>query len=763
MQTAGGRRLAFRTPSSFARHFAPAALLPLVLAVLATPVAATKPGRARLPHQRPPPEAAAALPAIPGGFLETAVSGVVRPPLGAAQLQALLPARGPFLFPPPYATQGARITSTGDCGGGNCVEPVGYSYWRNINSHEADGSLLILLGLNRSRGGGGPSLFRFDKTTREVTNLGPLFPASSPLSFRSAEGWYWSASRPTTLYLDDGPRLVRYDVATQTFETVFDASTSFGPGVVIRQMHSSDDDRVHSATLQSAVTSQPQGCVVYDEATSHLRLFAKIGVFNECHVDKSGRWLMSLEDVDGRYDLEMRIIDLQTGAERLVWDQQGAAGHADLGYGYVVGTDNWNEHANAVLLWDLARDPLSPVLVSHTNDWSAPAPNHIAHGNARGDLPPSRQFACGSGVSRVPALWANEIICFRLDGAAPVLVVAPVMTDPDAPGAQDDYALEPKGNLDVTGRYFLWTSNAAGGRLDAFLVEIPSALLLGLPEIAAPPRLLVSASPAAVAPGGTITYTLAYDNPGPAPLAGALLRDRLPEGTSLVAASPGASVSTREVSWSIGALLPGVAGAAALTVRVDTAPSGGRPVIHGGSVLDTASSASVFANPVSTPVIGGTAPSVASATESDSGSIYLPRGWRVNVTVRGAGFAPGAAVDLGAGIACGAAAVIGPDRLTVPVSVDAGAAPGARDLTITNPGGLSANLSAGLQVVSSPDLLPDCRVDGFDLNVLARAWNSRVTDPQYQATADLDGDGEVGPLDLTIFAEFLGGPVGACP
>jgi hypothetical protein len=35
----------------------------------------------------------------------------------------------------------------------------------------------------------------------------------------------------------------------------------------------------------------------------------------------------------------------------------------------------------------------------------------------------------------------------------------------------------PKGNLDVTGRYFIWTSNTAGGRLDAFIVKIPSHLL----------------------------------------------------------------------------------------------------------------------------------------------------------------------------------------------------------------------------------------------------------------------------------------------
>jgi hypothetical protein len=56
------------------------------------------------------------------------------------------------------------------------------------------------------------------------------------------------------------------------------------------------------------------------------------------------------------------------------------------------------------------------------------------------------------------------------------VVVAQVMTDLDAPGGDvdgDDYAQLPKGSLDVTGRYFLWTTNLGGNRLDAFLVKIP--------------------------------------------------------------------------------------------------------------------------------------------------------------------------------------------------------------------------------------------------------------------------------------------------
>jgi hypothetical protein len=86
---------------------------------------------------------------------------------------------------------------------------------------------------------------------------------------------------------------------------------------------------------------------------------------------------------------------------------------------------------------------------------------------------------------------ADEIVCFRLnpdhnaDGGLDVLVVAQVMTDLDAAGGRDfdgdDYEQLPKGNLDVTGEYFLWTTNLGGNRLDAFLVKIPSHRLTDMP------------------------------------------------------------------------------------------------------------------------------------------------------------------------------------------------------------------------------------------------------------------------------------------
>src|SRR5580765_5383383 len=94
--------------------------------------------------------------AAPGGFVEVASSTTVRPLMTPAEIERLLPARGMFTFPPPYLTQGIRLTNATDCSGADCVASVGGSSWRNINNHVGRKAMYVLLTLDRKRGGGGP-------------------------------------------------------------------------------------------------------------------------------------------------------------------------------------------------------------------------------------------------------------------------------------------------------------------------------------------------------------------------------------------------------------------------------------------------------------------------------------------------------------------------------------------------------------------------------------------------------------------------------
>jgi hypothetical protein len=497
------------------------------LLVLLAALAATAAGSSR---------AASAQAAAPGGFLETAPTSAVRPLLTAAQIQSLLPARGRFTFPAPYLTTGIRISNATDCGGSDCVNYVGYSYWRNMNNHVGSNTMLVFLGLDRSRGGPGPSLFTYDKTTDQVQNAGPLFAPADPLSWESGEGWYWSATQPNTLYVHQttGSQLLRYDAATGQVHTVFDVAPQFGSDRYIWQPHSSNDDRVHSATLKQQGTWDDLGCVVYREDTGAFTFYPKGHTYDECQIDKSGRYLLIKQNVTGANGEDNVIVDLQTGTQRVLTDQQGAGGHSDTGHGHVVAADNWYSQPNTTRLWNLATNPItqSGSVVYYGTDWNVEAPAHVSWTNARAGVPVASQYACGSSASAVNSPLANEIFCFMLDGSMHLLVVAPVMTGLGAAGGGSDaYAKMPKGNLDVTGQYFIWTSNMRGARLDAFIVKVPSDLLTGLstpsgppppgppppgpPPDTTPPTVSLTAPASGAAVSGTVTVSAsASDNVG---------------------------------------------------------------------------------------------------------------------------------------------------------------------------------------------------------------------------------------------------------
>ncbi|MEX0902946.1 MAG: LamG-like jellyroll fold domain-containing protein [Pseudohongiellaceae bacterium] len=384
----------------------------------------------------------------------------------------MLPSRGKFTFPSPYNTEGVRITNGSDCGGSDCVNYVGYSYWRNMNNHVGQDTMLIFLGLDRSRGGSGPTLFEYNKVTDQVRNLGPLFNSSTSYSYASGEGWYFSATKPTKLYMNNGPRILRYDVITGAFETVFDVSSRLN-NVYLHQMHSSSDDRVHSATVRASGGGS-QGCMVYFEDNKQFKFFPRKGDYDECQVDKSGDWLVIKENIDGANGEDNRVVNLRNFSERTILDPQGAGGHSDMGNGYMVASDNWGDQPNTHRLWKFDQNPLNGVAIYNSATWGVPTPSHLSHSNAKPGVPADEQIACGSSASNSTAPGANEVICFRLDRTRDVLVVAPVMTDMNTSGGRSSYAKAPKGNLDITGEYFLWTSNAGGSRLDAFIVKVPT-------------------------------------------------------------------------------------------------------------------------------------------------------------------------------------------------------------------------------------------------------------------------------------------------
>jgi hypothetical protein len=222
------------------------------------------------------------------------------------------------------------------------------------------------------------------------------------------------------------------------------------------------------------------------ESTKTFRWYPKVGVFDECNLDKSGRWTISLEDLGVANDIAMRIFDNQSGQETRISGPAGTLGHLDTGFGYAVGADNHNALPNASILWTFSPSMAQGPVIHYNVNWNVAAAQHITHGNAKANVPLSQQIACGSDASTNYSVQ-NEIVCFRIDNTDQELVVAPVMTDPNASGGCCDfYSRQPKGNLDITGKFFIWTTNLGGNRMDAFLVKVPSQLLLGGTDVTAP-------------------------------------------------------------------------------------------------------------------------------------------------------------------------------------------------------------------------------------------------------------------------------------
>ena len=425
------------------------------------------------------------------GLVESATGNGLRSPVSGRNVPS---ARGGS-FPAPYNTQAVRITTAADCGGGDCVNPVGYSSWSNINNHVGSDTMLIFLGLK----GQGATLFSYNKNTGETSNRGALFAGDNtfgwaPLS--TGEGWYFSATRPHALYINEptGSRLFRYDVIAHAWETVFDMSGRF-PNKYLWQVHSSNDDRVHSFTVRDKGSYAMEGCAVYREDRHAFTYYPrKGGDFDECQIDKSGRWLVIKEQLDGQSGEDNRVIDVDSNTERVLNDPDGAAGHSDIGYGYMVAEDNFNSQPGAVRVWDFNKElrggqPSSPIhgqgtLVYQLTSWTSGL-GHVAHGNSKPGIPLDQQMACASNANRENLPRVNEIVCFRLNDSLNALVVAPNLTDLNA-SAGDNYSKLPKGNLDITGEYFIWTSNAGTGRIDAFMVKIPVDRL-GASSSGAPP------------------------------------------------------------------------------------------------------------------------------------------------------------------------------------------------------------------------------------------------------------------------------------
>ena len=295
------------------------------------------------------------------------------------------------------------------------------------------------------------------------------------------------------------------------------------------------------------------------------------------------------------------------------------------------------------------------------------------------------------------------------------------------------------------------TAPAAGAPVTTTVTSNP---LLSLTVTDAPEPVLASAN---------LTYTIAFSNSGNSPATGCTLTAPVPSGTTFVSATGGGTPAGTTVTWGLGTLNAGVSGSVQMIVTVPASATSGSVITASGITLDSNETGAVTADPAYTSVTDPNAPTVTSAVELVTNSTYLVRGSQQLVQVTGTAFLDGAVVNLSPDISAGPPTVKGSTSLTDVLTIANGATLGPRTVSVTNPNGHMGSLPNALRVVKKSDVNNDCRSDGIDLNALARSWNDASSDPGYNPTVDYDGDGYVGPEDLTVFVVQFGKQQPGCP
>ena len=255
----------------------------------------------------------------------------------------------------------------------------------------------------------------------------------------------------------------------------------------IFQPHSSDDDRVHSATVQDSSFARLRLRRLSGSVTTKRFQFSRRdrgNFIDECHVDKSGNWLMLLE-VTPSGSLNNRVVDLRNGTITTIDDVQGALGHLDMGYGYAVGADNWNPLPNATILLKFpvtrTQRPIGPV-VHFNKRWDIAAANHIAHGNARAGAPETQYRLRQQRQSRRRHGGRDRLLLARRESVCGWIARCPRGGAGDDRSRRGRRPRRQRRRLSAGSRraiwtspagYFIWTTNMGGDRLDAFLVKVP--------------------------------------------------------------------------------------------------------------------------------------------------------------------------------------------------------------------------------------------------------------------------------------------------
>lgn len=295
------------------------------------------------------------------------------------------------------------------------VNPIGMSYWRNINQHRNQSILKVFLSINDEI-----TIFSIDKSNLQVLGVRKLG------IHHTGEGCYFSALDPSLLYVTMDSRLLAVNIDTGENKLIWRSE-----GNNLWQCHSSYDEKVHSATIKDA-DYNIIAWGVFDGAEKHFTIGTEP---DECQIDKSGKYLLIKEN---DYN---RIINVEDGIEVLL-PRRGRLGHSDCGFDCALGEVDYR--AGGVDLITLSTQERRELFT--LGIWNL---GYVS-------------FALNQEFFLVSAS-NNQLIKIQMNGN--FNVVCDLMTE------NQEYNNRPKANLCPEGEYAVWTA-FVNGTLNAYLVRV---------------------------------------------------------------------------------------------------------------------------------------------------------------------------------------------------------------------------------------------------------------------------------------------------
>lgn len=307
--------------------------------------------------------------------------------------------------------------------------PIGMSYWNNINNHSGRDTFLIFLSISDII-----HIFTISKQTLTVIE------SKVTSIVHTGEGCYFSKRMHDILYIPLVNELIRYNIYTGDMSVAWRLDSSER----IWQPHTSWNDEVHSATVKDSNYREKSW------ATSHPRYgteyFDIAGKPDECQIDKDGNYLFIKED---DYN---RIINIENDGQEIITNAQGALGHSDCGFNEAYGENDMSNLGGA--LDRISFSSLERTPIFSTGVWNM---GYFSFCNA---APQNGRIQ--KGLITTP----TELISVILDGSGNGKIICPNLTQ------SNQYEHRAKANLCPLGEYAAWTA-FVDGSLNCYVVKVP--------------------------------------------------------------------------------------------------------------------------------------------------------------------------------------------------------------------------------------------------------------------------------------------------